>query len=71
MRYNKFIATGYTQRGIKVTEAHTAPEMAAQAFFKDNPYMDHCVIKRVSQRITGETCFDPNFAPKRIDKHFA
>ena len=71
MKYDQYIATGYSPRGIAVSTPQDEPQKAAQAFFKDYPYVGHCLIKRVSVRLSGNVVFDPNFETYRIDKNNA
>lgn len=71
MRYDKYIATGFSTHGIAVTIPCDVPQRAAEEFFKEYPRAGHCLIKRVSVAYNGNIVCDPEFEAQRVTKNRA
>jgi hypothetical protein len=71
MRYNRYIAFGVANGGIRVTAPTIDIRKAAQEFFTEYPGTDVCSIRRVSQSFTGEIFNDPEFKVRRVSKQNA
>lgn len=68
MIYNKYVAFGITGGAIRVTKPYREIKQATRDFFKEYPGAEHCTVRRVAVRLSGETVNDPEFEARRVSK---
>lgn len=68
MRFNKYIAVGFANGSIVVTDPRRSLKDAVSDFYNNHRHTFSCNVRRVMVRTSGEIVHDPDFKMKRVSK---